>query len=74
MQVVAIPNKSTEPPNSLIELMAEAMLDPKLRRILVHEGIAYTSDTLPSGNQVRAEVLKRALAVAEQQGWRLIKV
>ena len=61
-----------EPPDTLYELMAEAMLDPKLRRVLVHEGIVYNSGAVPSGNQIRITVLRRALEAAKSQGWELV--
>lgn len=63
----------TELPSTLLELMAEAMLDPSLRRTLVHQGIVYTSGTLPTGNKIRVAVIKRALEAAETEGWTLTK-
>lgn len=66
--------KSDIPPDSLYELMAEAMLDPKLRKVLVHEGVVYQSGTTPTGNAIRREVLLRALEAAKVQGWELVRI
>jgi hypothetical protein len=50
-------------PDSVLEVMADAMLDPKLRTE------PFNKTTLPSGNAVRKDVLRRALAAAEALGW-----
>lgn len=50
-------------PNDVMAHMADAMLDPVLR------DAPHYRVTLPSGNVVRIEVLRRALAAAAVMGW-----
>jgi hypothetical protein len=54
----------TDIPETLLDRMADAMLDPAL----TDRGFMTTA----TGNAVRKEVLRRALAAAESVGWDLV--
>lgn len=53
----------TTVPADVLAHMADAMLDPVLR------DAPHYKAALPSGNVVRVEVLRRALAAAAAMGW-----